>query len=87
MKKNQNPPKKVIEENKKNSIKHITNNNKLKNLKNSNIASKMQDTSNKFLYYYLGFNKKDSSNIKENNKQENQAMKYIDIELNLLPYK
>ena len=85
-KKNQNPPKKDLVENR---MKNIVSNSRMKDIKDSNLLYKNQNTSNKYLTSYdnLNFNKKNNPNEKNNNNQENKIMKYIDTELNLLPYK
>ena len=85
-KKNQNPPKKYLVENR---MKNIGSNSRMKDIKDSNYIYKSQSTSNKYLTSYdnLNFNKKNNPNEKKNNNQENKIMKYIDTELNLLPYK
>ena len=88
-KNNHNPPKKVLEENSTNNINNNTNNiiknNQIKNIGNINFENK----SNKVLNSLddLTLNEISSSNNKKNNKINNEIMKYIDTELNLLSYK
>ena len=90
-KQNQNPPKKVLEKNSTNNMNNtnnIINNNQTKNMKNLNFEKKIQNNSNKVLNSLdnLTLNEINSFNNEKNNKLNNEIMKYIDMELNLLPY-
>ena len=89
-KKSQNPPKKVSVITSASNIKESTSTNKINNLRDSHFFKKMQSTSNKYLTSFdnLNVNEKNNLNNKKNknDKQGNNILKYIDIELNLLPY-
>ena len=58
-------------------MKNIVSNSRMKDIKDSNLLYKNQNTSNKYLTSYdnLNFNKKNNPNEKKNNNQENKIMK------------